>query len=218
MTTTATVSSNKEKLKHALADQRELFTDLKGISHPYTDEHVRALARKSMRIGAGLTGEARTKYETVHALGMRAAAAVQQRNAVDVVDTDTKMVGVAGVEAVTLRWEERIESLEYACSCYGLGTKRVSDTEVEVNACAFDEVPETVAAVAARCSSTVRLDLEPSTRRRVQKAVAGTFLESLFAKATVKVTASELGLVLDLCEEAGLKRTRTEIITKALGK
>lgn len=122
-------------LKEAVADITEMFREVATISHPYTDSHVSELERRCQRIGASLQGEDRNRFDAVMQLGLAAVAEVQNRNAVDAIEV------IAGAFVTTAsgaplsgqpRWEEKLESLEYALAGFGVACARHGDDAVTV--------------------------------------------------------------------------------------
>ena len=123
------------KLKEAVADITEMFREVATISHPYTDSHVLELERRCHRIGAGLSGEDRTRFDAVLRLGLVAVAEVQRRNATDTIEVvDGAFVTTAADAPLSgqPRWEEKLESLEFALSSFGLSSNRHGDDAIVV--------------------------------------------------------------------------------------
>lgn len=203
------------KLKQALADQRELFTDTQHISHPYTAQHVNELRRRSVRIGAGLTGEARTKYNAVQEVGLRAVAAVQKRNAIEVMH-ENSMVGVAGVQVGNPRWLDRLESLEYAIGSFGVECERQGDDTVTVKPLKSSDV--SIEAATARVGKRVKVALSGSLLRQARAVTEGTYLQdALNLDSDLKTfSKDDFQLLLGLCDEhvnaSKLKATLLEAI------
>lgn len=192
-----------KSLKRALADQAELFTDTQFISHPYTDQHISELRRRSIRIGAGLSGEDRNKYVAVQEVGMQAVAAVQKRNSQEVVQ-DSGFVGVAGVQSTSPRWLDRMESLEYALSAFGLSVSRSGDDEVTVRP--FHLTPETatVEAVAVVAKSVVKVKLTGSLLRRAKALTEETYIHDALDtdKDLKKLNKDDMLLLMGLVNES----------------
>ena len=201
------------KLKQAIAHQRELFTDTQHISHPYTDQHVNEISRRSLLIGAGLTGEDRTKYMALHTVGMRAIAKVQVRNSVDT-HHDNGMIGTAGVEQLTPRWVEKLESLEYALGCFGCETTRSGDTAVTVSPVQVSVETASLEVLSCVLKPVHKFDVTGSMLRRIRAVVDGTYLEPVFAATqdTYETTAQDFTCLVMLSEEKnpGLRRELVE--------
>lgn len=205
------------KLKQAIAHQRELFTDTQYISHPYTNQHVNEIGRRSLLIGAGLVGEDRTKYMALHTVGMRAIASVQARNSVDI-KHDNGMVGTAGVEQLTPRWVEKLESLEYALGCFGCETTRSGDTAVTVSPVAVEAETASLEVIACVLKPVHKFDVTGSLLRRIRAVVAGTYLEPVFASTqdTYAATAQDFMCLVMLAEESNPSLRRELVETTGL--
>lgn len=202
------------KLRKALADQTELFTDTQHISHPYTQQHVNELRRRSVRIGAGLSGEERTRYNAVQEVGLRAVAKVVARNQVDVMH-DNAMVGVAGVEVGNPRWLDKLESLEYAVSSFGLVCERNGDSTVTVKPIKLSCDTVTVEACAARTGKHVKVTLSGSTLRQAKAVTEKTYLsDALNTDSDLKTfSKDDFQLLLGLCDEhTGTSKLKTALL------
>src|ERR1035437_2314561 len=207
-----------KSLKVALAYQAELFTDTQFISHPYTDQHINELRRRSIRIGAGLTGEDRNKYVAVQEVGMRAVAAVQKRNHEEVVQS-SGFVGVAGVESTSPRWLDRMESLEYALSAFGLSASRSGDNDVTLRP--FHMTPETatVEAVAVVSKPVVKVKLVGSMLRRATALTDETYIHDALDtdKDLKKMSRDDMLLLMGLVNESNGNDQLKQTLLDAVG-
>jgi hypothetical protein len=123
------------KLQEAVATVTEMFHEVGDIAHPYTESHIRELGRRCHRIGASLSGEDANRFQAIVGIGMTAIAEVGKRNAVDTIEfVDGQFTTVAGFAPLsgTPRWEERMESLEFALSSFGIEGERIGDSAIAV--------------------------------------------------------------------------------------
>lgn len=184
-------------LTEALADLKELIGDATQISHPYTDAHVNETRRKAFRIGASLVGEERSRYLAVLEVGMKTIAAVQTRNSKEILQ-ENSFVGVAGVQSDTLRWEDRLESLEYAMASFGLESTRDGDDGLVVS----PVVTAGQEALYTRLPSSITIKLLDAEKHNAIKATASTFLSNRIAQGTASLDRDEAFLFLQLLDEA----------------
>jgi hypothetical protein len=185
-----------KQMQTAVADLKELLSDTKFISHPYTNSHVNETRRRGFRIGASLVGEERSRYLALLDVGMTSVAGVQVRNSQEVLQPNS-FVGVAGVESTTLRWEDNLESLEYALASHGLTSVRDGDDGVVVEA----QVKTAPDNIYLKLKATSTLDLRGVQKRVACRAVAGTFLEQHIAQGTAELDRDEMQLFLELLDE-----------------
>lgn len=183
-------------LKEALGDLKELIGDTKQISHPYTNSHVNETRRRAFRIGASLVGENHSRYLAVLEVGMKTVASVQKRNSEEILQ-DNSFVGVAGVLSDTPRWEDKLESLEFACASFGLNTVRDGDDGVVVSA----RTDAGTELIYSKLKSTNKVELLEHEKNKALKAVGNTFLASKISCASV-LDRDEMFLFLTLLNES----------------
>lgn len=186
-----------KQLTEALANLKELIGDATQISHPYTNAHVNETRRRAFRIGAGLAGEEHSRYLAVLEVGMQTVTAVQTRNSNEILQ-DNSFVGVAGVQSDTLRWEDRLESLEYSMASFGLETTRDGDDGVVV----APAVTAGQEALYTRLPAITVISLLEAEKHNAMKATASTFLVNRIAQGTAKLDRDEAFLFLQLLDEA----------------
>lgn len=208
------------QLQEALADLKEMLKDTQHVSHPYTNAHIFEARRRAVRIGASLSGESHNKYMAVVEVGMNALACVQNRNSNDVIQKDG-YVGVAGVEASTPRWEDRLESLEYSLASYGLQTKRNGDDGVIVLPGKTETVSASVLEARYGMAGSVGFDLEVLAAKHVRHAVAGTRLEDSISSGHNVLSYDDALLLLDLIgeyeSEAGIESELVKNLAAEMG-
>ena len=175
------------KLQEAVAAVTEMFHEVGDIAHPYTDSHVRELGRRCHRIGASLSGEDANRFQAIVGIGMAAVAEVVKRNAVDTIEVvDGQFTTVAGSAPLsgTPRWEERMESLEFALSGFGIEGDRVGDSAI---------------AVRGFRATAKKTDANTYTYGLTPKDVIHKHLP---AKYPIKLTRSDLGVVYEAAPDS----------------